>query len=301
MINKIFYSIFQQGSKTMFYSSLFFPKKIRNDVFILYGFVRRTDNLVDTLPQDKEGFYKFRQKYEQAQQGTTTGDVVIDSFAELAQRKNFDPKWTDAFLDSMEMDLTKKTYDTLDETLEYVYGAAEVMGLYMVNILHLNKNAYVYSRYLGRAMQCINAIRDIAEDLEFGRSYIPLSDLEQYELKSLDYDYTKQHPQRFSEFIQGQISRYCHWQEIAEKGYRYIPKRYLICVKTASDMYNWTAEQILKNPFVVYQWKVQPLIIKILTTVLTNIIDPTTRKTWLSTSAPHLGCDTLIQNSQSPD
>jgi phytoene synthase len=301
MINKIFYSIFQQGSKTMFYSSLFFPKNIRNDVFILYGFVRRTDNLVDTLPQDKEGFYKFRQKYEQAQQGTTTGDVVIDSFAELAQRKNFDPKWTDAFLDSMEMDLTKKTYDTLDETLEYVYGAAEVMGLYMVNILHLNKNAYVYSRYLGRAMQCINAIRDIAEDLEFGRSYIPLSDLEQYDLKSLDYHYTKQHPQRFSGLIKGQISRYCHWQKIAEKGYRYVPKRYLISVKTASDMYNWTAEQILKNPFVVYQWKVQPLIIKILTTVLTNIIDPTTRKTWLSTSAPQLGCDTLIQNSQSTD
>jgi len=279
MINKIFYSIFQQGSKTMFYSSLFFPKDIRNDVFVLYGFVRRADNLVDTLPQDLEGFYKFKQKYEQSQQGIITGDVVIDSFAELAKRKNFDPKWTEAFLDSMEMDLTKKTYDTLDESLEYVYGAAEVMGLYMVNILGLDKKAYYYSRYLGRAMQCINAIRDIAEDLEFGRSYIPLEDLEKYELKSLDYEYTIKHPQHFSEFIKGQISRYCQWQEIAEKGYKYIPKRYLICVKTASDMYNWTAEQILKNPFVVYKWKVNPLIINILTTVLTNVIDPTSKKT----------------------
>lgn len=282
MINKIIYSIFQQGSKTMFYSSLLFPKKVRNDVFVLYGFVRTADDLVDTLPQDQAEFYKFKQKYEQAQRGIITGDVVIDSFAELAQRKNFDPKWTEAFLDSMEMDLTKKTYDTLNETLEYVYGAAEVMGLYMVNVLGLDKNAYFYSRYLGRALQCINAIRDIAEDLEFGRSYIPISDLEQYELESLDYHYTKQHPQRFSEFIKGQISRYCHWQEIAEKGYRYVPKSYLICVKTVSDMYNWTAEQILKNPFIVYERKVKPLIIKILTTVLENIIDPTNQKTTLS-------------------
>jgi phytoene synthase len=301
MINKIFYSIFQQGSKTMFYSSLFFPKKIRNDVFVLYGFVRRVDNLVDTLPQDQVGFYKFKQKYEQAQIGIKTGDVVIDSFAELAQRKNFDPKWTEAFLASMEMDLTKKTYYTLDETLEYVYGAAEVMGLYMVNILNLDKKTYYYSKYLGRALQCINAIRDIAEDLEFGRSYIPLSDLKRYGLKSLDYQYTKQHPQRFSEFIKGQISRYCHWQEIAEKGYRYIPKRYLICVKTVSDMYNWTAEQILKNPFVVYQWKVKPLVIKILTTVLTNIIDSTTRKSLLLPSVTPTECDTLMQNSYSID
>ena len=281
MINKTIYSIFHQGSKTMFYSSLFFPKKIRNDVFVLYGFVRTADNLVDSLPQDIVGFYKFKQKYEQSQQGINTGDVVIDSFTELAERKNFNPKWTEAFLNSMEMDLTKKSYDTLDETLEYVYGAAEVMGLYMINILGLNKNTYIFSRYLGRALQCINAIRDIAEDLEFGRSYIPLSDLEQYELESLDYNYTKQHPQRFSEFINGQISRYCHWQEIAEKGYHFVPKRYLICVKTVSDMYNWTAEQILKNPFIIYEWKVKPMITKILTSVLSNIIDPTTLKTRL--------------------
>ena len=281
MINKTIYSTFHQGSKTMFYSSLFFPKKVRNDVFVLYGFAKRVDDLVDSLPQDQAGFYKFKQKYEQTQRGISTGDVMIDSFAELAQRKNFDPKWTEAFLDSMEMDLTKKTYYTLDATLEYVYGAAEVMGLYMVNILDLNKNAYNFSKYLGRALQWINAIRDISEDLEFGRSYIPMSDLEQYELESLDYHYTKQHPQRFSEFIKSQISRYCHWQETAEKGYRYVPKRYLICVKTVSDMYNWTAEQILKNPFIIYNRKVKPLIIKILITVLENIINPTNQKTTL--------------------
>ncbi|MCJ7570535.1 MAG: phytoene/squalene synthase family protein [Candidatus Thermoplasmatota archaeon] len=281
MINKVFYSIFQQGSKTMFYSSIFLPKKIRYDVFILYGFVRKADNLVDTMPQDKEGFYKFRQNYEQAKNGIKTGDIVIDSFVELAKRKNFDPKWTEAFLDSMEMDLTKKTYYTLDETLEYVYGAAEVIGLYMVNILNLDKKLYIYARYLGRALQFINTIRDIAEDLEFGRSYIPLSDLDHYKLESLDYEYTKQHPERFSSFIKGQIARYSHWQEMAEKGYKYIPKRYLISVKTASDMYNWTAEQILKKPFIVYEWKVKPRIIKILTNIVKNLIDPTIQKTKL--------------------
>ena len=281
MIKKSIYSIFRQGSKTMFYSSIFFPKKARQDLFVLYGFVRTADNLVDSPFQDKEKFYNFRKKYEIAQSGITTGDDVIDYFVELEQRKNFDPKWTEAFLDSMEMDLTKKTYETLDELLEYVYGAAEVMGLYMVNLLNLDKKAFLYSRYLGRALQCINAIRDIAEDNELGRSYLPLSDLEQYDLKSLDYNYTKQHPQQFSEFIKAQISRYCYWQEIAEKGYKYVPKRYIISVKTVSDMYNWTAQQILKNPYIVYDIKVKPQISKIITTVLENIINPTVKQnTW---------------------
>ncbi len=284
IIDKIIYSIFQNGSRTMFYSSLFFPKEARKDVFVLYGFVRTADNLVDRKPQNKVGFYKFRKKYEQAISGINTGDIVIDSFAELAQRKNFDPKWTDAFLDSMEMDLTKKTYATLDETLQYVYGAAEVMGLYMVNVLDIDKKAYFYSRYLGRALQCINAIRDIAEDNEFGRSYIPKTDLEYYDLESLDYSYTKQHPKRFSDFIKGQVYRYYHWQKIAEKGYQFVPKRYLICVKTVSDMYNWTAEQILKNPFIVYSQKVKPLIIQIISAVLKNIIYPIPKKTSLLSS-----------------
>jgi phytoene synthase len=281
MINKTIFSIFQQGSKTMFYSSIFFPKKIRKDVFVLYGFVRTADDLVDTPYQDKAEFYKFKEKYMQAQSGITTGNVVVDSFAELEKRKNFDPSWTEAFLDSMEMDLTKKTYETVDDVLEYVYGAAEVMGLYMVNILGLNKKSYLFSRYLGRALQCINAIRDIAEDHVFGRSYLPISDLDQYGLESLDYDYTMQHPKRFSEFIKAQISRYCHWQEIAENGYQYVPKRYLIAVKTVSDMYNWTAEQILKNPFIVYDEKVKPIVFKIITAVLGNTIDPNSRKNTL--------------------
>jgi len=278
MINKTIFSIFQQGSKTMFYSSIFFPKKIRSDVFVLYGFVRTADDLVDTRHQDKAEFYNFKEKYKQAQSGIKIGDIVIDSFAELEKRKNFDPKWTEAFLNSMEMDLTKKTYDTVDDVLEYVYGAAEVMGLYMVNILGLNKKSYLFSRYLGRALQCINAIRDIAEDYEFGRSYLPISDLEQYGLESLEYNYTRQHSKQFSEFIKAQISRYCHWQEIAEKGYQYVPKRYLIAVKTVSDMYNWTAEQILKNPFIVYEEKVKPIVFRIVTAVLGNTIDPNARK-----------------------
>jgi len=274
MINKTIYSIFHKGSRTMFYSSLFFPKKIRKDVFICYAFVRRADDIVDTYPQDAEGFYWFTEKYEQAKNGKKTGDIVIDSFVDLERRRNFDISWTEAFLNSMEMDLTKKTYETLEELLKYVYGAAEVMGLYMTNILGINKESYPYARFLGRSMQCINALRDVSEDIKLGRSYIPIEDLNEFGLKSLEYDYVKKHPENFSNLMNMHIKRFCYWLETAEKGYHYMPKRYLISVKTAMDMYQWTAEQIHKNPLIVYEWKVKPLISQIVSTVFINLINP---------------------------
>jgi phytoene synthase len=281
-IDKTFFSIFRKGSRTYFYSSMFFPMHIRREVFILYGFVRKTDNFVDVLPQNREGFYKFKNKYYQAKSGLETGDVVIDSFVQLAKRKGFEDEWIDAFLDSMELDLTKTRYENLDEVLRYIYGSAEVIGLMMAKIIGLPEKSFEYAKYLGRAMQYINFIRDISEDLELGRVYFPQTDLQQHGLDNLTFEYVKQHPEQFMHFIQTQLDRYCRWQEKAEEGYRFIPKRYLISIKTASEMYHWTGEQIAHHPFIVYECKVKPMISKIILTVFSNLID--TMGTRFSTS-----------------
>jgi phytoene synthase len=274
MINKTFYSIFQQGSRTYFYSSLFFPTQVKQDVFQFYGFVRKADNFVDSIPQDHQGFQKFKDKYYQARNGTPSEDIVIDSFVNLSTKKGFEDAWVDAFLSAMEQDLTKKTYETIQETIQYMYGSAEVIGLMMAKIMSLPKEAYVFSRYLGRAMQYINFIRDIAEDYRLGRIYLPSEDMRHHGLGTLHYEEARLKPEAFSSFIRQQIERYYRWQEIAQKGYKYIPKRYLISVKTAADMYQWTAEQIYKNPFIIYEWKVKPLVTTILSTMLKNMIDP---------------------------
>ena len=278
MINKTLFKIFKQGSKTYFYSSLFFPSYMKKDVFALYGFVRKADNYVDSIPQDVNGFYEFKEKYYKALNGTETNDIVIDSFIRLSEKKKFNPEWTDAFLNSMESDIKKSSYDTIEETIEYMYGSAEVIGLYMAKIMNLSDEALYYSKYLGRSMQYINFIRDIAEDLKLGRVYMPGNEMKKYGVIKLNYDYVKTNPENFSNFIHNQLKYYCKWQKIAEEGYRYIPNRYLIPVKTASEMYNWTAEQIYNNPFIIYHTKVKPQISKIFSATLINIIDPKSQK-----------------------
>jgi phytoene synthase len=263
--------VFRSGSKTYFNSSLFFPSDVRDDVFILYGFVRVADDFVDSVPQQPNEFHDFVAAYHRAVGGSPANDVIIDSFVDLARRRDFVPEWTDAFLHSMELDLTKSVHATLEETLEYVYGSAEVIGLYMSRIMGLSTAADDAARMLGRAMQFINFIRDIAEDNQLGRIYLPIAESS---LPDLHESTARMQPEEFRRFLTAQLDRYREWQRHAETGYPYIPRRYLVPIKTASDMYNWTAARIEADPFTVYDRKVKPSRPRIMAQVAANFISP---------------------------
>ena len=269
MADAIHYETFRSGSKTYFNSSVFFPRDVRDDVFVLYGFVRVADNYVDQTPQDGEGFYQFCEAYRKALSGTPSGRVIIDSFVELSRRHNFPGSWTEAFLHSMELDLVKPHHPTLKESLEYIYGSAEVIGLFMAKLMDLDKDSYSAAQLLGRAMQYINFIRDIAEDNQLGRVYLPISETT---LPDLSESSARANPEEFRRFLEAQLRRYREWQTEAEEGYRYIPKRYLVPIKTAGDMYDWTASVIAEDPFVVYSRKVKPRRARILAQVVRNLL-----------------------------
>jgi phytoene synthase len=271
-INKTIYSIFKKGSKTYFYSTIFFPKAVKKDVFILYSFLRKADDYVDSIPQDSEGFYAFKDRYTEAKSGVVTGDVVVDSFVELANRKKFDSSWVDAFLNSMEMDIYKSSYKNMDELHTYLYGSSEVVGLFMAKIMNLSEDSYNGARHLGRAMQYINFIRDINEDITLGRLYFPRDDLDEFGLENLEEKHTKNNVEGFKGFVRKQLDTYNGWQKTADESFSYIPYRYLISIKTASDMYKWTAKEIESDPFVVYRRKVKPSAPKIVFNVFSNSI-----------------------------
>jgi phytoene synthase len=260
--------IFKEGSKTYFNSSIFFSKEILEEVKILYAFVRIADNFVDSVPQQPEKFNEFVEEYRR---GLKKGsdDPVIGPFIELAEKRNFEEKWTEAFFDSMRWDLSSPKMRTIDESLKYIYGSAEVIGLYMAKILELEETAFNYAKMLGRAMQYANFIRDIDEDNSFGRVYLPL---EGSGFSNLEKDVTGHKPLRFRSFVQNEIRRFMNWQTEAEKGFRFIPYRSRIAVATASDMYKWTMKKIYDDPFVIYDMKVKPSKFRIYLTAALNTL-----------------------------
>ncbi|BBD73647.1 phytoene synthase [Sulfodiicoccus acidiphilus] len=251
-------TIFKRGSVTYFNSSVFFPIGVRKDATRLYAFVRVADDLVDSVPQKKEKFYEFVESFREARNGKYVKDVVVNEFVELERRKKLDRKWADDFLKSMEMDLGKSVYKTFDELWSYTWGSAEVIGLMMAKVMDLPSESYPYATALGRAMQFLNFIRDVMEDVSMGRQYLPLREMHKFSLSSLCPAEVAEKPEEFREFLREMVRKYLNMQREAEKGYKYLPLRYLVPIKTASDMYLWTAKKIYVQPEVVYRLKVKP-------------------------------------------
>ncbi len=251
-------AIFRDSSTTYYYSSLFFPKEVRKDVFTLYSFVRTADDFVDREPQDVEGFREFRERALDNLESAGSGNEIIGGFSELYRRKGFRREWVEAFLDSMEADIEKKDYETMGETLEYVHGSAEVIGCFMARILGLEEEAMEYAKMMGRSMQYINFIRDIEEDNRLGRTYLPREARERHGLETLEEEEARRNPERFRSFIEEQVETYREMRQEAVEGLRYIPAPYRFPVATSSNLYRWTAGRIERQPFIVYDKKVRP-------------------------------------------
>lgn len=261
-------SIFKAGSTTYFNATRFFPKQMQADVAKLYSFVRVADDYVDAIPQDTQGFrdlvraWHFYRSLPLPQLKHRDGDDlnarVAKNVCQLAAAYHFDHEWVEAFLESMRMDITGTRYKTMDDTLAYVYGSAEVIGLMMAKVLGVSDQAQPAAMLQGRAMQYINFLRDIDEDLGLGRCYFPEDELAKYGLNELSQAAAQRKPAAFTAFMRAQLAYYTAWQHEADEGLHYLPRRARVAIRTAVDGYNWTAQQIAKDPFVVFKRKVKP-------------------------------------------
>jgi len=267
-------NIFKKGSTTYYWSSKFFPPAVRRDVFKLYSFVRVADDYVDEQPNRPKEFFVLKTAWQtgETNQLSNLNKKVLANIIELSEKYDFKREWIDSFLAAMESDLLPRPHKTLKESQTYVYGSAGVIGLMMARIMGLSKSADQYALLQGQAMQWINFIRDVNEDNALGRSYLPQNELKKFGLKNLSKQEATKKPEEFKAFMQMQILRYRDWQTAANKGFQFIPRRLLIPLKTAVDMYDWTAEQIERDPFIVFERKIKPSKMRVLCAVIRNNI-----------------------------
>ncbi len=157
-----------------------FKPEYRDPIFAIYGFVRIADEIVDTFhSHDKE--YLLSKFTDDTWEAINTGistNPVLQSFQKVVNEYNIDRKLISAFLESMEMDLTRSSYNR-ENYDKYIYGSAEVVGLMCLKVfLDGNEKRYKElehsARMLGAAFQKVNFLRDIQSDLnDRGRIYLP--------------------------------------------------------------------------------------------------------------------------------
>ncbi|MEJ7737976.1 MAG: phytoene/squalene synthase family protein [Chitinophagaceae bacterium] len=160
---------------------------LRKPIYNIYGFVRFTDEIVDTFHEYDKALLlaEFKRDAFAAIHGKMSLNPILHSFQLTVNHYGIDHELIEAFFKSMEMDLAKKQYDK-DTYDEYIYGSAEVVGLMCLYIFcEGNRDLYqklkASARSLGAAFQKVNFLRDVKADFTgMDRVYFPGCDFSNF-------------------------------------------------------------------------------------------------------------------------
>jgi phytoene synthase len=224
-------------------------------VHALYGFCRYADEIVDDLgPVSVEARREAlddlgRQLFTDLHRGRSDHPVLA-ALVHTTLTLDIDPECYDRFLRSMAMDLTIERYETWEDLCVYMDGSAAVIGEMMVPVLGPADPARSVppARDLGLAFQLTNFLRDVAEDLDRGRVYLP-----QIELRRFDVDVNARRvTDEWRELMAFQIDRARDLYVSADAGIEHLPPRSAACVRTARILYSEILDVIERLDYDVF-------------------------------------------------
>ncbi|NUT46521.1 MAG: phytoene/squalene synthase family protein [Saccharothrix sp.] len=171
--------------RTFFLATRLLAPAQRPAVHALYGFARLADEIVDSgEPTDPAGELKLLgARLDDELAGRPTGEPVLAALADTVRRYAIPTPLFGDFLASMRMDLTVTSYADMAALERYMHGSAAVIGLQMLPVFGTvvpRDEAAPAAAALGRAFQLTNFLRDVGEDLDRGRVYLPVDVLDAY-------------------------------------------------------------------------------------------------------------------------
>ena len=171
---------------TYYRSTSLLPRVKRHHVHALYGLCRYADDIVDDLgpvpvAEREAALRAFGDRFFADLAAGRSDDPVLKAVVHTVRAFDIDPDCVRRFLRSMAMDLSVERYETFDDLLGYMDGSAAVIGEMMLPILEpCSPEAFGHARDLGIAFQLTNFWRDVGEDLDRGRVYVPQEDVRRF-------------------------------------------------------------------------------------------------------------------------
>lgn len=167
----------EQHSKSFSFASRLLPAAIRRDAVVLYAWCRRADDVVDEAVDHAEAakaLDRLEGELASLYRGEKQADPLLEAFRELVERRRMPGHYARELLAGMRMDLEGTRYDDTATLDLYCWRVAGVVGLMMCHVMGVSdERALAQASHLGMAMQLTNICRDVGEDWERGRLYLP--------------------------------------------------------------------------------------------------------------------------------
>jgi len=248
--------------KTYYLATLLLPPAKRPFVHALYGFARYADEIVDDLASiltEEEKANSLKKWGDGVLADIRSGkskDHVGSALVDTVKRFNIPIAHIEAFLNSMKMDLTITEYHSYEDLCEYVYGSAAVIGLQMVAVLGTNsdtdiKEANIAAEKLGIAFQLANFIRDVGEDLDRGRIYLPITELQAHGVTREMLENRIVTPQ-IKSALKEQIRRVRILKEESDTGIKLLSADSRSCIEAASELYCGIVDEVEKIDYEIF-------------------------------------------------
>lgn len=181
--------IARREAKNFYYAFRVLPKHKRAGICAVYAFMRHADDLADDdrLPREErlQQTHHWLEEWHRAAAGAATGDPIFMALRDTQQRFKISTELLDQLVQGTLMDLTEPTqlatYRTFDDLYRYCYLVASVVGLVCIRIFgYTDPRAEKLAEETGIAFQLTNILRDVREDAERGRVYLPVEDIDSH-------------------------------------------------------------------------------------------------------------------------
>jgi len=174
-----------KGSQSFAAAAKLFDRETREDAVMLYAWCRHCDDVIDgqVVGHDqakdfREGqrhrLAELREKTSAALAGEASGEYLFEALRRVVARHDIPHRHPQELLVGFEMDVEYRRYRTIEETLDYCYHVAGVVGVMMAMIMGVRDRAVLdRASDLGLAFQLTNIARDVIDDARAGRVYVP--------------------------------------------------------------------------------------------------------------------------------
>ncbi|HEY2795174.1 MAG TPA: phytoene/squalene synthase family protein [Micromonosporaceae bacterium] len=246
----------RRHGRTYYLATRLLPAWKRPHVYALYGFARYADEIVDRLDgstpeQRRASLEAWSATFLAGLAGEAIDDPILPAVLHTIEEFDLDRADFALFLRSMAMDLTVAAYPTYADLIDYMEGSAAVIGAMMLPILGAADRAAALppARELGRAFQLTNFIRDVGEDLDRGRIYLPQADLDRFGIETLT---DRVATPAVRELIAFEVSRARLHYAAARPGIEMLDAASQPCMRTAYRLYSGILDEIERADFDVF-------------------------------------------------